>query len=72
MLDTQEPIRFDAPAVLRKWPSLNGERISKSLGAHPYLVVDGTRWTIASGSSWPSPRTAATCTRSTRSLKVRW
>ncbi|MDB5566984.1 MAG: hypothetical protein JWP84_3550 [Tardiphaga sp.] len=42
MLDTQEQIHFDAPAVLRKWPSLNGERISKSLGAQPYLVVDGT------------------------------
>ncbi|MDB5632055.1 MAG: hypothetical protein JWR49_910 [Tardiphaga sp.] len=42
MLDTQEQIHFDAPAVLRKWPSLNGERINKSMGARPYLVVDGT------------------------------
>jgi hypothetical protein len=32
-------MRFDAPAVLRKWPSLNNERISN---ARPYLVSDGT------------------------------
>lgn len=33
---------FDAPAVLRKWPSLNNERVSAALGARPYLVVEGT------------------------------
>jgi hypothetical protein len=32
-------IDFDAPAVLRKWPSLNNERIGS---ATPYLVVEGT------------------------------
>lgn len=32
-------MRFDAPAVLRKWPSLNNKRISD---ARPYLVSDGT------------------------------
>jgi hypothetical protein len=32
-------MNFDAPAVLRKWPSLNNERISK---ACPYLVSDST------------------------------
>jgi hypothetical protein len=32
-------MNFDAPAALRKWPSLNNERISK---APPYLVSDGT------------------------------
>jgi hypothetical protein len=32
-------MKFDAPAVLRKWPSLNHERISN---ARPYLVSDGT------------------------------
>jgi hypothetical protein len=32
-------MRFDAPAVLRKWPSLNKERISN---ACPYLVSEGT------------------------------
>jgi hypothetical protein len=35
-------IDFYAPATLRKWPSLNSERISASLGARPYLVVEGT------------------------------
>jgi hypothetical protein len=35
-------IKFDAPAVLRKWPSLKNERVSASLGARPYGVFDGT------------------------------
>ena len=35
-------IDFNAPAALRKWPSLNNERISASLGARPYLVVEGS------------------------------
>jgi hypothetical protein len=39
---TDVQIHFDAPAVLRKWPSLNKERIKKSWGANPYLVADGT------------------------------
>jgi hypothetical protein len=30
---------FDAPAVLRKWPSLKNERINN---ARPYLVSEGT------------------------------
>jgi hypothetical protein len=33
---------FDAPAVLRKWPSLKNERVSAALGASPYLVADGS------------------------------
>ncbi|HSR07646.1 MAG TPA: hypothetical protein VLM42_10875 [Bryobacteraceae bacterium] len=41
MPDTAE-INFDAPATLRKWPSVNKERISASLGSRPYLIVDGT------------------------------
>jgi hypothetical protein len=35
-------IDFNAPAILRKWPSLNNERISAAFGARPYLVVDGS------------------------------
>jgi hypothetical protein len=35
-------IDFNAPAILRKWPSLNNERISASFGARPYLVVEDT------------------------------
>ena len=42
MLETEETdaqMNFDAPAVLRKWPSLRNERVSD---ARPYLVFDGT------------------------------
>jgi hypothetical protein len=39
MEETDVQMKFDAPAVLRKWPSLNNERISD---ACPYLVSDGT------------------------------
>jgi hypothetical protein len=35
-------INFDAPATLRKWPSLNHERVSASLGARPYMIIEGT------------------------------
>jgi hypothetical protein len=34
-------IDFSAPAELRKWPSLNKERVSASLGARPYLIGEG-------------------------------
>ena len=37
--DTGTRINFGAPAVLRKWPSLNKERISS---ASPYSVAEGT------------------------------
>ena len=39
MADTDAHINFDAPAVLRKWPSLNKECISS---ASPYSVAEGT------------------------------
>jgi hypothetical protein len=42
MDDTAVQINFDAPAVLRKWPSLGNERVSASLGARPYMIIDGT------------------------------
>jgi hypothetical protein len=42
MSSTGVHIDFNAPAILRKWPSLNSERISASLGARPYLVVEGS------------------------------
>lgn len=42
VMDDNVPIDFDAPAVLRKWPSLNGERISSADGARPYLIVEGS------------------------------
>jgi hypothetical protein len=33
-------LRFDVPAVVRKWPSLNNSR--RTDGTDPYLVVEGT------------------------------
>ena len=35
-------IDFNAPAVLKKWPSLNKERVPKNWGAIPYFISDGT------------------------------
>jgi hypothetical protein len=40
MSDSQ--VNFSAPATLRKWPSLNKERLSASLGARPYMILEGT------------------------------
>jgi hypothetical protein len=40
--DQDSKINFLAPATLRKWPSINTERVSASLGARPYLIIDGT------------------------------
>jgi hypothetical protein len=37
---TRAHVNFNAPAVLRKWPSLRNERRTKGTG--PYLLVDGT------------------------------
>ena len=42
VMDDTNRIDLDAPAILRKWPSLKGERITVADGARPYLVVDGT------------------------------
>lgn len=45
MTDNDEPrpdrrTNFGAPAVLRKWPSLNNQRLTEAAG--PYSVYDGT------------------------------
>jgi hypothetical protein len=40
MPDTE--IDFSAPATLRKWPSVNNERVSASLDARPYMISEGT------------------------------
>ena len=42
MPDKEAQIIFDAPTTLRKWPSLNNERINASLGARPYMIIEGT------------------------------
>ncbi len=40
MFGEGSPITYDAPADLKKWPSLNGQRLD---GSHqPYLVFNGT------------------------------
>jgi hypothetical protein len=41
MSDKDVQIDFYAPATLRKWPSVNNERVSITLGARPYLIIDG-------------------------------
>ncbi len=35
-------INFEAPATLRKWPSVNGKRLASETGAGPYLVFEGS------------------------------
>jgi hypothetical protein len=40
MSDTR--VDFHAPATLRKWPSVNKERVSATLGARPYMIIEGT------------------------------
>jgi hypothetical protein len=42
MDETNVQINFDAPAVLRKWPSIKNERISAADGGRPYSILDGT------------------------------
>ena len=37
---TKAHVNFDAPAILRKWPSRNNQRCTEGTG--PYLLVDGT------------------------------
>jgi hypothetical protein len=39
-MDDNNHIDFNAPATLRKWPSIRNERASAADG--PYLIVDGT------------------------------
>jgi hypothetical protein len=37
---TNGHVNFDAPAILRKWPSRSNQRYIEGTG--PYLLVDGT------------------------------
>jgi len=39
-MDDKNHIDFNAPATLRKWPSIKSERANTA--DHPYLIVDGT------------------------------
>ena len=40
MAETNARVNFDLPATLRKWPSLNNERLAE--GRSAYLVFEGT------------------------------
>jgi hypothetical protein len=40
MAGTHTQTRFDLPAALHKWPSLNNER--HAVGKGPYVIVQGT------------------------------
>ena len=40
MFRESSPIVYDAPADLKKWPSLKGQRLNG--GSRPYLVFSGT------------------------------
>jgi hypothetical protein len=42
MADQDTKIDFSTPATLKKWPSLNGERVNPAFGAHPYTIIAGT------------------------------
>jgi hypothetical protein len=35
-------VDFSARATLRKWPSMNKQRVSVALGARPYMISEGT------------------------------
>ena len=37
-----DEINFTAPASLRKWPSINKQRVPKAWGGVPYPIHDGT------------------------------
>jgi hypothetical protein len=40
--DHHAKIDFLALATLRKWPSVNKERVSAALGARPYMIIEGS------------------------------
>jgi hypothetical protein len=42
MADDDVQIDFNAPAALRKWPSLNAQRFRDARHPGAYLLVDGT------------------------------
>jgi hypothetical protein len=35
-------VDFNAPAILRKWPSIRNERVPSAWGGVPYLVAEGS------------------------------
>ena len=57
---TEAHVNFDAPAVLRKWPSLRNERRAEGSGP---IRSSTAPLMIAYGSSWASRSLRATCTK---------
>ena len=35
-------VDFNAPAILRKWPSIQNERVVSASGGVPYLIAEGS------------------------------
>jgi hypothetical protein len=62
-------VNFDAPTILRKWPSLNGQRRIDSAGP---TCCSTAPWMSASGSSWPSPVPCDTSMRYILHHSPRW
>ena len=71
MADNDVQIDFNAPAILRKWPSLNAKRLSETRYSGAYLVVEGTLLMSASRSSWQNRHPSVICTKCTRGLSSR-
>jgi hypothetical protein len=42
MPDQDAKIDFSTPATLKKWPSVNKDRVSAAFGARPYTIIAGT------------------------------
>jgi hypothetical protein len=42
MADSDVTICFEVPATLRKWPSVNNQRVSHPYGGKPYLITQAT------------------------------
>jgi hypothetical protein len=41
-MTNSDVVDFEAPAILRKWPSLNNQPAPDAKWPHPYLIVEGT------------------------------
>jgi hypothetical protein len=66
---TEAHVNFDAPAVLRKWPSLYNERRT---GTAPYLLIDGTLDECMRFFSWSNQPRCATCTKFILRRSLHW
>ena len=65
-------IDFSAPAALRKWPSVNKQRVSASLGARPYLIGDGVTLDECIGQFMHLPKRNVICMKFTPRRSPIW